>query len=144
MKHFLSIDQGTTSSRAIIFNSNLEPILDAQREYDLNYPNDGWVELNPQDVLETVLASLEQVLAKDTDIEACGITNQRETTIVWSKSSGKPIYPGIVWQDRRTSEICENLQKKGKEKQFYEKTGLILDAYFSGTKIKWILDQDPE
>ena len=105
MKHFLSIDQGTTSSRAIIFNSNLEPVLDAHREYDLDYPNDGWVELNPEDVLETVLASLEQVLAEDIDIEACGITNQRETTIVWSKSSGKPIYPGIVWQDRRLSLI---------------------------------------
>ena len=140
MKHFLSIDQGTTSSRAIIFNSNLEPILDAQREYDLDYPNDGWVELNPQDVLETVLASLEQVLAEDIDIEACGITNQRETTIVWSKSSGKPIYPGIVWQDRRTHEFCNELKLKGIEDSIKNKTGLVLDPYFSATKIKWILD----
>ena len=140
MKHFLSIDQGTTSSRAIIFNSNLEPVLDAQREYDLDYPNDGWVELNPQDVLETVLASLEQVLAEDIDIEACGITNQRETTIVWSKSSGKPIYPGIVWQDRRTHEFCNELKLKGIEDSIKNKTGLVLDPYFSATKIKWILD----
>ena len=140
MKHFLSIDQGTTSSRAIIFNSNLEPVLDAQREYDLDYPNDGWVELNPQDVLETVLASLEQVLAEDIDIEACGITNQRETTIVWSKSSGKPIYPGIVWQDRRTHEFCNELKLKGIEDNIKNKTGLVLDPYFSATKIKWILD----
>jgi glycerol kinase len=140
MKHFLSIDQGTTSSRAIIFNSNLEPILDAQREYDLDYPNDGWVELNPQDVLETVFASLEQVLAEDIDIEACGITNQRETTIVWSKSSGKPIYPGIVWQDRRTHEFCNELKLKGIEDSIKNKTGLVLDPYFSATKIKWILD----
>ena len=140
MKHFLSIDQGTTSSRAIIFNSNLEPILDAQREYDLDYPNDGWVELNPQDILETVLASLEQVLAEDIDIEACGITNQRETTIVWSKSSGMPIYPGIVWQDRRTHAFCNELKLKGIEESIKNKTGLVLDPYFSATKIKWILD----
>ena len=140
MKHFLSIDQGTTSSRAIIFNSNLEPVLDAQREYDLDYPNDGWVELNPEDVLETVLASLEQVLAEDIDIEACGITNQRETTIVWSKSSGMPIYPGIVWQDRRTHEFCNELKLKGIEESIKNKTGLVLDPYFSATKIKWILD----
>ena len=144
MKHFLSIDQGTTSSRAIIFNSNLEPILDAQREYDLDYPNDGWVELNPQDVLETVLASLEQVLAEDIDIEACGITNQRETTIVWSKSSGKPIYPGIVWQDRRTHEFCNELKLKGIEDSIKNKTGLVLDPYFSATKIKWILENVKE
>ena len=140
MKNFLSIDQGTTSSRAIIFNSNLESIKDAQKEYDLDYPKDGWVELDPQDVLDTVVETVERVLKEDIDIEACGITNQRETTIVWSKSSGKPIYPGIVWQDRRTHELCNELKSKGAEDTIKNKTGLVLDPYFSATKIKWILD----
>ena len=139
MKHFLSIDQGTTSSRSIIFNSELEKVKDSQKEYDLSYPQDGWVELNPSDILATVEDTICDVLDSDIEIEACGITNQRETTIVWSKKSGKPIYPGIVWQDRRTHELCSQLKSKH-EATVNKKTGLLLDPYFSATKIKWILD----
>ena len=140
MKKFLSIDQGTTSSRAIVFDQNLKAIKDAQMEYDLVYPNDGWVELNPQSIIQTVKNTIEKVLADDFDIEACGITNQRETTIVWSRSTGEPIHPGIVWQDRRTNKYCKELISKGYEKIVREKTGLVLDPYFSATKIKWILE----
>ena len=140
MKKFLSIDQGTTSSRAIVFDQNLKAIKDAQMEYDLAYPNDGWVELNPQSIIQTVKDTIEKVLADDFDIEACGITNQRETTIVWSRSTGEPIHPGIVWQDRRTNKYCKELISKGYEKIVREKTGLVLDPYFSATKIKWILE----
>ena len=140
MKKYLSIDQGTSSSRAIIFDANLNLINDSQQEYDLAYPNDGWVELNPNDVLETVRDTVVNVLSEGQAIEACGITNQRETTIVWSKETGDPIYPAIVWQDRRTNEFCNELKSKGFEKKVKEKTGLVLDPYFSATKIKWILD----
>ena len=140
MKNFLSIDQGTTSSRSIIFDSNLKLVKDSQKEYDLEYPNDGWVELKPENVIETVLETLEDVLSANHDIEACGITNQRETTIVWSKLSGEPIYPGIVWQDRRTHDLCTKLKAEGHEEVIKEKTGLVLDPYFSASKIKWILD----
>ena len=140
MKNYLSIDQGTTSSRAIIFDSDLNLINDSQKEYDLEYPNDGWVELNPIDVLETVRETVEDVLSEGQQIEACGITNQRETTVVWSKETGDPIYPAIVWQDRRTNEFCNELKSKGFEEKVKEKTGLVLDPYFSATKIKWILD----
>ena len=140
MKKFLSIDQGTTSSRAVIFDQNLNPIKDAQIEYDLAYPNDGWVELKPKSIIQTVKDTLKKVLADDFDIEACGITNQRETTIVWSRLTGEPIYPGIVWQDRRTNKYCKELISEGYEKTVREKTGLVLDPYFSATKIKWILE----
>ena len=140
MKKFLSIDQGTTSSRSIIFDSDLKLVKDSQKEYDLEYPNDGWVELKPESVIETVSETLRDVLSGNHDIEACGITNQRETTIVWSRLSGEPIYPGIVWQDRRTHELCSELKSAGHEVTIKEKTGLVLDPYFSATKIKWILD----
>ena len=140
MKKFLSIDQGTTSSRSIIFDSDLKLVKDSQKEYDLEYPNDGWVELKPESVIETVSETLRDVLSGNYDIEACGITNQRETTIVWSRLSGEPIYPGIVWQDRRTHELCSELKSAGHEVTIKEKTGLVLDPYFSATKIKWILD----
>tara|TARA_B100000965_G_scaffold68684_1_gene53944 strand:+ start:62 stop:1513 length:1452 start_codon:yes stop_codon:yes gene_type:complete len=140
MKNYLSIDQGTTSSRAIIFDSDLNLINDSQKEYDLAYPNDGWVELNPNDVLETVKDTVAHVLRDGKQIEACGITNQRETTIVWSKETGDPIYPAIVWQDRRTNKFCNELKSKGFEEKVREKTGLVLDPYFSATKIKWILE----
>ena len=107
MKNYLSIDQGTTSSRSIIFNSNLEKQIDSQLEYKLDYPDDGWVELHPDDVVNTVKKTIANVLDNfNGSIEACGITNQRETTIVWSRDTGEPIYPGIVWQDRRTYEYC--------------------------------------
>jgi len=140
MKNFLAIDQGTTSSRAIIFNSNLQPISESQKEYDLSYPKDGWVELDVEDVLRTVRETVTSVLSNDLIIEACGITNQRETTVVWSKSSGEAIYPAIVWQDRRTNKYCNNLKLDGHEETIRSKTGLVIDPYFSATKIKWILD----
>ena len=140
MKNFLAIDQGTTSSRAIVFNSNLRPISESQKEYDLSYPNDGWVELDISDVLNSVRETVTSVLSDNLTIEACGITNQRETTVVWSKSSGEAIYPAIVWQDRRTHEYCNKLKSEGHEESVRNKTGLVLDPYFSATKIKWILD----
>ena len=140
MKNYLAIDQGTSSSRSILFNSKLEKIHDSQKEYDLSYPDDGWVELNPDDVLITVKETMQNVLNKCSEVEACGITNQRETTIVWSRETGKPIYPGIVWQDRRTSSYCDILKSEGHEEIIKSKTGLVLDPYFSATKIKWILD----
>ena len=140
MKNFLSIDQGTTSSRAIIFDENLKKLSDCQKEYNLSYPKNGWVELDPKNILNTVQDTVTSVLKNNLDIEACGITNQRETTVVWSKLSGEPIYPAIVWQDRRTSKFCDQLKKDGNEKKIKEKTGLLLDPYFSASKIKWILD----
>ena len=145
MKKFLSIDQGTTSSRAVLFDANLTTLNSYQKEYDLSYPKSGWVELDPKDVLSTVKESIENIIgeADDVGIGSCGITNQRETTIVWEKSSGEPIYPGIVWQDRRTADYCEELKQKGIEHTVREKTGLLLDPYFSATKIKWVLDNVP-
>ncbi len=108
MKNFLAIDQGTTSSRAIVFNSNLQPISESQKEYDLSYPNDGWVELDISDVLNSVRETVTSVLSDNLTIEACGITNQRETTVVWSKSSGEAIYPAIVWQIEEHMNIAIN------------------------------------
>ncbi len=140
LKRFLAIDQGTTSSRSIIFDSDLNSIKDSQKEYDLTYPEDGWVELNPDDIVNTVAHTLNNVINRNDDIEACGITNQRETTIVWSRITGEPIYPGIVWQDRRTTKICSQLKLDGHEEKVKQKTGLVLDPYFSATKIQWILD----
>ena len=141
MNNFLAIDQGTTSSRAIIFSPNHEPIRDSQKEYALSYPNDGWVEAEPSDILKTVKETLENVIQQSSEIiSSCGITNQRETTIVWSIETGEPIYPAIVWQDRRTHELCKTLKDNGHEEMVRAKTGLVIDPYFSATKIKWILD----
>jgi glycerol kinase len=140
MKNFLAIDQGTTSSRAIVFDSQLNAITDSQQEYSLSYPNDGWVEANPDDILNTVIDTVSDVLKKDNAIRACGITNQRESTVVWSRETDEPIYPAIIWQDRRTHEFCKELRDSGHEKMVREKTGLVIDPYFSATKIKWILD----
>ena len=141
MSNFLAIDQGTTSSRAIVFSSSHELIIDSQEEYSLSYPNDGWVEAEPNDILRTVKQTLENVLKQTSElITCCGITNQRETTIVWSIETGEPIYPAIVWQDRRTHELCKSLKANGYEEIVRSKTGLVIDPYFSATKIKWILD----
>ena len=141
MNNFLAIDQGTTSSRAIIFSPNHEPIRDSKEEYALSYPNDGWVEAEPSDILKTVKETLENVIKQSSEIiSSCGITNQRETTIVWSVETGEPIYPAIVWQDRRTHELCKTLKDNGHEEMVRAKTGLVIDPYFSATKIKWILD----
>ena len=141
MSNFLAIDQGTTSSRAIIFSPNHELIRDSQEEYKLFYPNDGWVEADPSDILKTVKGTLKNVLEQSSEIiSCCGITNQRETTIVWSEETGEPIYPAIVWQDRRTHKLCKTLKENGHEEMVRTKTGLVIDPYFSATKIKWILD----
>lgn len=142
MKYVLSIDQGTTSSRAIIFDENQNMIAESQKEYKLHYPNDGWVEADPNEILSSVRQTVTSVLERaQVEVSACGITNQRETVVVWDKLSGKPIYPAIVWQDRRTSDLCNQLKnKKNLENEIRNKTGLLLDPYFSASKIKWILD----
>ena len=147
-KYILSLDQGTTSSRAIVFNRNGEIVAKAQHEYPQIYPKAGWVEHNPDDILKSQLRALADALINGQiearDIAAIGITNQRETTILWDKTTGKPVYNAIVWQCRRTAEMCEILKSEGLGEYIQEHTGLIIDAYFSGTKIKWILDNVPE
>jgi glycerol kinase len=134
----LTIDQGTTSSRSITYDINGDTIESSQYEYPLIYPEDGWVEIDPQILLESVTKSLNDI--DKSNIELISITNQRETTVIWEKKSGNPIYNAIVWQDRRTSQYCENIRTENLEKKIQNKTGLILDPYFSATKIKWILD----
>ena len=141
MKYLLSIDQGTTSSRAIVFDENQNIISESQKEYELQYPNDGWVEAKPDEILASVKETIKKALeSSKVEIAACGITNQRETVVVWDRLTGKPIYPAIIWQDRRTSNLCNQLKKKNLEGEIRKKTGLLLDPYFSATKIKWILD----
>ncbi len=145
--HILAIDQGTTSSRAIIFNDQLEIVAAAQQEFEQFFPQSGWVEHDPEEIWSSTLATCKKALEKSqlsaTDIAAIGITNQRETTIIWDKDTGKPIHKAIVWQDRRTSEYCTELQEGGYNPMITAKTGLLLDSYFSGTKIKWLLDNVP-
>ncbi len=144
MKNYLAIDQGTTSSRSIIFDSDLNSIKDSQKAYELSYPKDGWVEADPGEILDTVIATIKDVTNSDNfNITSCGITNQRETTIVWSKKTGEPIYPAIIWQDRRTSSMCSSLKADGHEDMVSNKTGLLLDPYFSASKVSWILDNVP-
>lgn len=144
MKHIMALDQGTTSSRCIIFNEKAEIVKITQKEFKQHYPNPGWVEHDPTDILESQLSVAREALASSKisidDIASIGITNQRETCILWNKYTGKPYCNAIVWQCRRTSEICKELKEKGYEKAVKEKTGLLLDPYFSGTKIKWIFD----
>ncbi|MBF4806299.1 MAG: glycerol kinase GlpK [Pseudoleptotrichia goodfellowii] len=143
-KYIIALDQGTTSSRAVIFNKNTDIISSAQREYTQIYPQPGWVEHNPMEIWATQRSVLTEVIAASgislKDVAAIGITNQRETTIVWDKNTGEPVYNAIVWQCRRTADICEKLKEKGLEEYVKENTGLIIDAYISGTKLKWILD----
>ena len=145
--HILSIDQGTTSSRAIVFSSSTEILGVAQEEFTQHFPQDGWVEHDPEDIWETTINVVKEVLTKTglsaNEMAAIGITNQRETTVVWDKVTGEVIYNAIVWQDRRTADYCESLKAEGFEKQISEKTGLLLDPYFSGTKLKWLLDNVP-
>ena len=146
-KYIIALDQGTTSSRAIIFDKDTNIIGTAQREFQQIYPQPGWVEHDPMGIWATQRAVLTEVNAKTgislKEIAAIGITNQRETVIVWDKETGEPVYNAIVWQCRRTADICEDLKKRGLEDYVRENTGLIIDAYFSGTKIKWILDNVP-
>ena len=143
-KYIMSIDQGTTSSRAILFNKNSEIVATSQKEFKQYFPQSGWVEHNANEIWSSVLACVAGVLSenniKASQVEAIGITNQRETTVVWDKNTGRPVYNAIVWQSRQTAEICEELKSQDLEPKFKERTGLLLDPYFSGTKVKWILD----
>lgn len=145
MSYILSIDQGTTSTRAIVFDKKGNIIAVAQQEITQYFPKPGWVEHNPVEIWETVQSTVREVVEKvgAQNIAAIGITNQRETTIVWDKRTGKPVYNAIVWQSRQTVEICEALKAKGLESAVRYKTGLLIDAYFSGTKIKWMLENVP-
>ena len=147
-KFIISIDQGTTSSRAILFDLKGKPVFTAQTEFTQHFPNDGWVEHNPEEIWKTTLKVLRQVISKSKKLKGkvltIGITNQRETTILWDKASGKAVYNAIVWQDRRASEYCKKLIKQKKETIIYNKTGLLIDAYFSATKIKWIIENVPK
>ena len=144
MAHLLAIDQGTTSSRAIMFNEGGEMLGTAQQEFTQHFPQDGWVEHDPEEIWTSTQAVVRELLASTgisaADVSGIGITNQRETTIVWDRHTGKPIYNAIVWQDRRTAEYCAELAAEGLEPWIAEKTGLLLDPYFSSTKLKWLLD----
>lgn len=142
--YILAMDQGTTSSRAILFGADYEVVAIAQREFKQHFPKSGWVEHEPEDIWDTTLATCREAIEKagvnGGDIAAIGITNQRETTVVWDRITGKAIHRAIVWQDRRTAKMCAELKDRGHEALFSQKTGLLLDPYFCGTKIAWILD----
>lgn len=145
--YIIALDQGTTSSRAIIYDKDAHPVGSNQKEFTQFYPKPGWVEHDAEELFKCQLKVMETVIIdneiKFDDIAAIGITNQRETVVIWDKATGKPVYHAIVWQCRRTADICDELSKKGYDKLIKEKTGLLIDAYFSGTKIKWILDNIP-
>lgn len=144
----LALDQGTTSSRAIVFDALGQPVAQAQQEFPQHFPEPGWVEQDPNDIWESQLACARAAMAKAgltaQDIAAIGITNQRETTILWDRHTGKPVHNAIVWQCRRTAPLCHELKSRGLESTVRERTGLVIDAYFSGTKIQWLLDSHPE
>ena len=143
-KYILALDQGTTSSRAIVFNHSGLPVATAQKEFTQIYPKPGWVEHNPEEIWSTQTGVAAEVLAKagikSSDVAGIGITNQRETTIVWNRITGRPVHNAIVWQDRRTADFCDRLKAEGADRTILEKTGLIVDAYFSATKVRWILE----
>ena len=147
-KYILAIDAGTTSSRAILFDKNAEVIEIAQYEFNQIFPKEGWVEHDAIEILNTQLKAIRDLINNSkidpNNIDAVGITNQRETTVIWNKKTGKPVFNAIVWQDRRTASFCDDLIKNNKTELIQNKTGLVIDAYFSGTKIKWILDSDPK
>lgn len=146
--YILAIDQGTTNSRAIIFDR--KGVLINQFDIGLNqfFPHDGWVEQDPEEMFQNTVTCCREVIKKSNidinDIAAIGISNQRETTIIWDRHTGKPIYPAIVWQDRRTSDLCNKFKEHSIHKQIQKKTGLLLDPYFSATKILWILENIPK
>ena len=144
----ISIDQGTTSSRAILFNVKGKPVYSSQKEFTQYFPKSGWVEHDPEEIWNTTKKTLKDVINKSKRMRgrilAIGITNQRETTVLWDKKTGKTVYNAIVWQDRRQAEYCKKLKKQNKETMIFNKTGLPIDSYFSGTKIKWILDNVPK
>ena len=143
-KYLLAMDEGTTSARTILFDNKMNKIITAQQEFNQIYPHPGWVEHDPMEIYATQYASMIECIAKSgidpLEIAGIGITNQRETTIVWEKATGKPIYNAIVWQCRRTADICAEIEAKGVSDYIRSATGLKLDAYFSATMIKWILD----
>src|SRR5690606_187131 len=143
-QYIVSLDQGTTSSRAIVFNKEGAIVSIAQKEFTQYYPKSGWVEHDAKEIWSTQLSVTAEAIAKaglkPADIAAIGITNQRETTVLWDRTTGQPIHHAIVWQDRRTAALCDQLKKEGHEQTIREKTGLLIDAYFSATKISWLLD----
>ena len=143
-KYVMALDSGTTSNRCILFNAMGEVCSVAQKEFTQYFPKPGWVEHDPNEIWASQLGvateAMRKIGATAEDIAAIGITNQRETTIVWDKETGEPVYNAIVWQCRRTSEYCDSLKEKGLVDTIRQKTGLVIDAYFSGTKVKWILD----
>src|SRR5512133_2917086 len=147
MKHILALDQGTTSSRAIVFAEDGSLRAQAQQEFRQIFPHPGWVEHDPEDIWASQLSvarrALSQARLKASDITAIGIANQRETTIVWERKSGQPVHNAIVWQDRRTADACAGLARRGKTHTVRSKTGLVLDPYFSATKLAWMLDSIP-
>ncbi len=147
MKRILAIDQGTTSSRAIVFDETGAPLASAQREFRQSYPQPGWVEHDPEEIWGTQSATIAEALAKAglaaSDLAGIGITNQRETAIVWERRTGRPIAPAIVWQDRRTAAFCDELRAAGHAEPIARKTGLVIDAYFSASKLRWLLDHVP-
>lgn len=144
MTHILAIDQGTTSTRAILFGADMSPVASAQEEFEQHFPQSGWVEHEANDLWSTTASTcrgvIEKAGIKAEDISAIGITNQRETTVIWDRKTGQAIHRAIVWQDRRTSELCQSLKADGHEPMVTERTGLLLDPYFSATKVKWLLD----
>ena len=146
-KYILALDQGTTSSRAIVFDHAGNAVSVAQKEFTQFFPKPGWVEHDPMEIWASQAGVATEAISTlgltGTDIAAIGITNQRETTIVWDAETGEPVHNAIVWQDRRTAEFCDSLKDKGLTEMIREKTGLIIDAYFSGTKIRWILENVP-
>ena len=147
MPNILAIDQGTTSTRALIFDGDMKIVANAQQEFEQHFPKSGWVEHQPEDIWQTTLTTCREAIAKAgieaSQVNAIGITNQRETTVVWDRTTGKPIHRAIVWQDRRTADTCNRLKVEGHEPLFTDKTGLLLDPYFSGTKIAWLLNNIP-
>ncbi len=148
MPHILAIDQGTTSTRSILFDAALRPVASAQQEFPQHYPQPGWVEHDPADLWATAAATaraaIERAGLRPADVAAIGITNQRETTLLWDRATGQPLYNAIVWQDRRTAERCAELRAAGHAELVQRRTGLLLDPYFSGTKLAWLLDRIPD
>ena len=148
MPHILAIDQGTTSTRSILFDATLRPVASAQQEFPQHYPQPGWVEHDPADLwasaAATARAAIERAGLRPADVAAIGITNQRETTLLWDRATGQPLYNAIVWQDRRTAERCAELRAAGHAELVQRRTGLLLDPYFSGTKLAWLLDRIPD
>src|SRR5919106_836142 len=147
MAYILALDQGTTSSRAIVFDHDGAVRAVAQKEFTQIFPRAGWVEHDPQEIwasqIGVAVEALERAQLRADDVAAAGITNQRETTILWDRETGEPIHNAIVWQDRRTAAYCERLKAEGAAENIQERTGLLVDAYFSGSKIRWLLDNVP-